>query len=218
MVKPLRYGDAPLLSDSRAGRRALKNVEANSRLTGATAAALFVLFAVEGVTLLRVRSLLTLHVFVGMLLLPPAVVKTASTGSRFFRYYRGSPAYRHKGPPPPLLRVLGPFVVLLTAVVLFSGIALLVSPAGWQPRLLFVHKASFVLWFGAMAIHVLGHGAETLRLAPLDWMQRSRREIRGASVRQWVLAGSLVVGALLGFLTIGQVGPYLHQFYARFYP
>ena len=185
--------------------------EANARLTGTTAAVLLVLFALEGVTLVRVRSLLSLHVFVGMLLLPPALVKTTSTTWRAIGYYRGVRAYRVKGPPPMLLRLLGPFVVILTAVVLVSGIVLVVGPSSLRSQALLAHKASFVLWFGAMTIHVLGHAVETARLAPLDWMHRSRRQIAGAGRRQWLVAASLVVGALLGVALLGRVAPYLHN-------
>jgi hypothetical protein len=62
-------------------------VEANSRLTSSTALVLFVLLAVEGITVVQVRSLLTLHVFIGMLLVPPVLVKLASTFWRFAKYY-----------------------------------------------------------------------------------------------------------------------------------
>src|SRR6516164_3578640 len=81
-----------------APREADAAVASNARLTGATAAVLLVLLAAEGATVLSVRSLLTLHVFIGMLLVPPVLVKIGSTGWRFVRYYRGSPAYRRKGP------------------------------------------------------------------------------------------------------------------------
>lgn len=80
--------------------RAADGVEANARLTGSTAAVLFVLLAAEGVTILRVRPLLSWHVFIGMLLVPPVALKIGTTSYRFVRYYRGSPAYRRKGPPP----------------------------------------------------------------------------------------------------------------------
>lgn len=146
--------------------RAADGVEANARLTGSTAAVLFVLLAAEGVTILRVRPLLSWHVFIGMLLVPPVALKIGTTSYRFVRYYRGSPAYRRKGPPPQLLRLLGPFVVVLTFVVLASGIALLLVPPSQRRSLLFLHKASFVLWFGAMAIHVVGHFVDTAKLAP----------------------------------------------------
>jgi hypothetical protein len=189
--------------------------ESNARLTGTAAAVLLVLLAAEGVTILRIRSLLSPHVFIGMLLIPPVLVKTVSTTYRMFRYYRGTPAYRRKGPPPVILRLLGPFVVVLTVVVLGSGVALLVAGSAWQRSLLLLHKASFVLWFGAMTIHVLGHIADTARLAPRDWMRRTRRDVAGAGLRQWTIASSLAVGVLLGFLLLGRVGPWLTSTHLR---
>ncbi|MHB8681841.1 MAG: hypothetical protein ACYDA2_07085 [Acidimicrobiales bacterium] len=186
-----------------------RGVEANARLTGATAVVLFVLLFAEGVTILRVRPLLAPHVFIGMLLVPPVLLKVATTSYRFARYYRGAPAYRRKGPPPLVLRLLGPFVVVLTLVVLASGVALLLVPTGQRSFFLELHKVSFVLWFGATAIHVLGHVTDTLRLAPLDWARRTRRQLPGASIRQWVLAAAVAVGFPLGALLLSRVGPWL---------
>src|SRR6185503_6373313 len=110
------------------------------------------------------NALLTPHVFIGIVLIPPVLLKVASTGWRFARYYRGAPAYRRKGPPLLLPRLLGPVVVILTVVLLASGVGLLLVGPSWLPLLLKVHKASFVLWFGVMTIHVLGHLGEVFRL------------------------------------------------------
>jgi hypothetical protein len=144
-----------------------------------------------------------------MLLIPPVLVKAVSTTYRMVRYYLGAPAYRRKGPPPVLLRLLGPFVVVLTIVVLASGVALLLAGTAWRSSLLLLHKASFVFWFGAMTIHVLSHMKDTATLAPRDWMRSTRRAVAGAGLRQWTIASSLVVGVLLGFLLLGRVGPWL---------
>lgn len=202
-------GPRPPEEQTRTERRAEQGVKSNARLTASNAAVLLLLLAVEGVTILRVRQLVTLHVFVGMLLIPPVLVKIGSTGYRFVRYYLGSPAYRRKGPPPMLLRLLGPVVVILTVVVLASGVALLLASSAWSRELLFIHKASFVLWFVAMTVHVLGHLAEVARLAPRDWLRRTRRDVRGAGSRQWLIAASLVAGALLGLAMLGRIGPWL---------
>ena len=45
-------------------------------------------------------------------------------------------------------------------------------------------------------------------LAPRDWLRRTRREVTGAGPRQWLIAASLVTGALLGFLLLSRVGPW----------
>jgi hypothetical protein len=200
VVKPSRTG-APRPAED-------VGVESNARLTGTTAVILLVLLAIEGVTILGVRSHLTLHVFVGMLLIPPVLVKIGSTTWRFYRYYTGTPAYRKKGPPHPILRLLGPVVVVLTVILFASGVLLILTPGALGGQLLFFHKASFVLWFGAMTVHVVGHAVETARLAPLDYGRRTRAEVGGASTRQWMLAASLVAGALLGVVMLNPTTTY----------
>jgi hypothetical protein len=79
----------------------------NERLTAMTGAVLLVLFAAEGLTILSIHRLLTVHFFVGMLLLGPVALKVASTGYRFVRYYSGAGLYVRKGPPSPAMRCSG---------------------------------------------------------------------------------------------------------------
>ena len=137
--------------------------EGNERLTAMTGAVLLALFAAEGVTILSVHRLLTLHFFIGMLVAGPVLLKISSTGYRFARYYTGSIPYVRKGPPAPLLRLLGPVVVLTSCGVIGSGIMLAFAgprPGPW----LFLHKAFFVLWFGAMTIHVVAYAPRLPRL------------------------------------------------------
>jgi hypothetical protein len=191
----------------------LGGVDGNSRLTGSLAAILLVLLALEGVTILRVGSLLTPHVFIGVLLIPPVLVKVATTSWRFVKYYTGDPDYRRKGPPTTILRLLGPLVVVLTLVVLASGVALVLLPGSMRSQLLVIHQASFVLWFAVMAIHVLGHLVETAKLAPLDWFRRTRRQVNGASVRQWVLASSLTAGLIAAVVIL----PYASGWWSQTY-
>jgi pilus assembly protein TadC len=78
----------------------------NEQLTAIVATILIVLLAVEGATLLNVRSLLTVHAFVGMLLIPVVALKLGSTGWRMLRYYRRREKYVRRGPPHVALRVL----------------------------------------------------------------------------------------------------------------
>jgi len=198
----------PALPSARRRRRR-DGVEANARLTGSTAAVLLVLLAVEGATILRIGPLLGVHVVVGMLLIPPVLLKIGSTTWRFAKYYLGDPAYRRKGPPLPLLRLLGPLVVVTTAVVLASGVALLLAPPAARSGLLLVHKVSFVLWFAAMTVHVLGHLVDTAKLAPRDWYWRTRRQVAGASVRQWVLLSALVLGLVAGVAMLPHASAWL---------
>ena len=183
-------------------------VEANARLTGMTAAVLLVLLAIEGFTILRIGRLLTLHVVIGMVLVPPILLKIGSTTWRFARYCLGSPEYRRKGPPPALLRLLGPLLVVLTVAVVGTGIALLLGPASMRHEFLFLHKATFIVWIAAMTVHVLGHIVDTARLAPRDFYRRTRRQIRGAGARQWALVGAVCLGVLLAIAVAPKVGPW----------
>ena len=71
----------------------------NLRLTSLVGLVLLVLLAVEGATITSIQQLLSVHVFVGMLLLGPVALKLAATGYRFARYYTGGPEYVREGPP-----------------------------------------------------------------------------------------------------------------------
>ncbi len=186
-------------SPDRTGR-----ADGNERLTAAAGAVLLVLFAVEGFTLLGIHRMLTLHFFVGMLLIGPAVLKTCSTGYRFARYYIGDRTYRRKGPPAPVLRVLGPLVVLSTIGVLGSGVALAFAGPG-QRTWLFLHKATFVIWFCVMTVHVLAYVPRLPRLVSADLpgaMNRARARLAGRGVRWTLVVLSLAAGLALAASTV----------------
>ena len=131
--------------------------DGNEQLTSITGVLLIILLAALGVTILRIGQLIWPHLFIGLLLIGPVALKMASTGYRFLRFYTHDRVYRQKGPPAPSLRLLAPGVVLTTVVVFVSGLVLLfVGPASRDTPLL-IHKASFILWGGLTALHVLGH-------------------------------------------------------------
>jgi hypothetical protein len=180
--------------------------EGNERLTTVTGALLLVLLAALGVTIVRVHPLLEEHMFLGMLLIGPVLLKMGSTGYRFMRYYTAEPRYRRKGPPEAALRVLAPLVVLSTVVVFASGVVLLLAGPSSRPTWFPIHKVSFFVWLAAMGLHVLGHltdlprvlmPSET-RIAVLD----ERRAGRGG--RALALSGVLVAGIVLGVISISQ--------------
>ncbi|HEV7162164.1 MAG TPA: hypothetical protein VGN25_02815, partial [Solirubrobacteraceae bacterium] len=121
---PSTHVAAPAAS-SRLGRLTGGGTSGNERLTAATGAVLIALLAVIGVTILRLRPLLSVHLFVGVLLIPPVMLKMASTGYRFMRYYTANPRYRRKGPPAAPLRIIAPMVISSTFAVLATGVILL---------------------------------------------------------------------------------------------
>src|ERR1700761_7276541 len=137
--------------------------EGNERLTVATGALLIVLLAAVGVTIVFIGRLLWWHLFLGLMLIGPVALKVASTSYRFMRYYTAEPRYRRKGPPPPALRVLGPVLVGLTAVVLATGVALLLIGPSSRGTLVLVHKVSFIVWVAVTAVHIAGHLPELVR-------------------------------------------------------
>src|SRR3954451_15996069 len=128
----------------------------NERLTATVGAILLVLLAVEGVTILSIGQLLSFHIVVGLLVIPPVLLKLASTGYRFLRYYAGDRDYVAKGPPHLLMRLLAPLLVVSTLTVLGSGVLLLAfGPGQHRDLLLGVHKASFVVWGVLFGLHFL---------------------------------------------------------------
>ena len=179
-------------------------VEGNSRLTAATGLLLIVLLAVEGATILRIRGLITWHIFIGIALIGPLVLKTGSTLYRFYRYYAGDPAYVSKGPPHIILRVLGPVVILSSLTVVGTGLGLLAVRPGDGGLLLLAHKASFIVWVGATTIHVLGHLLEAARAS---WQEIHPAYDDRAGRRRSLRLGALVVSLALGLGVAALVTP-----------
>ncbi len=177
----------------------------NERLTGSTALLLLVLLAAEGVTVVFLGPLLPEHIFIGVLLIPPVLLKMGSTGYRMVRYYGGSPTYRGKGPPALALRAMAPVVVLSTLAVLGTGVGLIVEGRG-HGTLLTLHKASFVVWIAFTGVHVLAHVLRVPRLASADWRRAARYRLRGGAARRGVVLGSLLVGIVLGAVALGFSG------------
>lgn len=180
-------------------------VEGNEKLTAMTGLVLLIGFAVEGLTIVSIHRLLFLHFLVGLLLIGPALLKIGATMHRFVRYYTGSAPYVRKGPPSPVLRVLGPLVILTSVGVLGTGVAL--SVAGRSASWLFLHKASFVLWFGVMTVHVLNYAPRlprmlTARAGGRDAGPGTAAGISGGVARWLVLAASLAAGVGVAAFTM----------------
>lgn len=202
MSSPVKDFVEHFVNPAREGPDLDDGVEGNSRLTAALGAVLFVALAVEGLTLLvGVREMIVVHVFVGFLVLPLAVVKIGSTSYRMARYYLRDARYRHKGPPHPVLRVLGPLVVLSTAALLATGIATIAMSGPSSRDMGGLHQTSFFIWVVLMSIHVLGHLVETARYSAGDWMPRRARVAR-SSMRRGVVIATVLAGIGLGFVSI----------------
>jgi hypothetical protein len=173
---------------------------------------LIVLLAVLGVTIIRIGGLLSVHLFVGMLLVPPVLLKMASTGYRFARYYTANPAYRRKGPPQLALRLLAPLVVISTVVVMGSGVALLFVGPNSRGTLFPIHKVSFFAWLAFTSLHVLGHlpGLPATLRADYSSHEGLPGYEPGWAGRVLSLSGALVAGVVLAVLVLPEFGPWLH--------
>ena len=188
-------------------RRGLDGALGNARLTSLVGAILLVLLAVEGATIPAIHQLLSMHVFVGMLLLGPVALKLASTGYRVVRYYGGSGDYVRSGPPTPLMRFLvAPVLVLSTLTVFGTGVALLAVPH--RGAVLELHKASFVVWFGATSIHVLGYTGRALRYVVGE---ATARPARGRTIRLALAAAAVAAGVAVAVATYPLAQPWFHQ-------
>src|SRR5690242_4372650 len=171
----------------------------NERLTALVSFVLLVLILMELVTSAVLRSWLPAHTFVGVALAGPLLVKMGSTGWRFLRYYTRAPAYVRRGPPPLVLRVLGPVLLVTTLVMVGSGIGLVVT-GPLQPFLL-SHVFSALLWFPLIAVHSLAHFQQVPRSIASDWITRQGSRFPVGRV--------LRLGTNLGALVLGVIGAWL---------
>jgi hypothetical protein len=194
-------------------RRALSSLrltgggtDGNQELTAIIGVVLTVLLLVIGVTILRIGQLISIHLFVGSLLIGPVAAKLGSTGYRLVRYYTADPEYRRKGPPELYLRLSAPLLVLTTAIVFVSGVILLFLGPANRGNWVSIHKVSFFAWGALFALHFLGH------LPEMPTSLRAVRRTHGArgggspgDAGRWItLAGALVAGLVLAVVLIPQ--------------
>jgi hypothetical protein len=187
----------------------------NARLTAWTGLLLLLLSLAELVTLLDVGSLISWHIVIGTVLVPPALLKTATTGWRVIRYYRRNPSYRHAGPPPMLLRILGPGVVLSTLGLLGSGLVLvflgqsnsrsaLITVLGQRVDWLTLHQGLFIVWAVFTGLHVIGRFVPALNL--VIFPKLATNGIDGGRNRATILIATLAVAAVSAALVLSASG------------
>ncbi|MFL5827478.1 MAG: hypothetical protein ACJ76V_13215 [Thermoleophilaceae bacterium] len=161
-----------------------------------TAVVLTGLLAAEGYTIVQMRGLVGVHMFIGLALIPPVLLKLASTGYRFVRYYAGSRAYRAKGPPLLPLRLLAPVLVAATIAVLLTGV-LLLAAGHKSGALLEIHKVSFIVWGVVFAVHFLAYLPRVVDSLRAGLSAARRAATPGAGLRAMLLTASLGGGAAL---------------------
>jgi hypothetical protein len=180
--------------------------EGNEQLTTVTGVILIVLLAVIGFTIPQLRQYIWLHLFVGLLLIGPVLLKMASTGYRFVRYYTRNAAYRRKGPPEIALRLIAPMVVISTVGVFATGIGLIIVGPNDRNPMLLLHKVTFIVWIVFTSVHILGHLPAVGRLFGVAGDERAdlAGPTAGGPGRWLALTGALVGGAVLAIVLIPQ--------------
>jgi hypothetical protein len=128
------------------------------------------------------------------------VLKFATTGWRFVRYYTRNEAYRLEGAPRLLLRLLAPLLVGSTLSLFGSGVALLVFGHGGGV-LRTVHTFSFVVWGVLMIVHVLAYLSHAVRVGLADWRRKTEKLVAGARSRRATLAVALLAGVIVALAT-----------------
>src|SRR6266436_6233606 len=185
-------------------------VVGNERMTALAGVVLLVLILVELVSAAILRTLLSVHVFVGVLLAGPLVVKLGSTFSRFLRYYTKSPAFVRKGPPRLPLRVLAPLLIATTLVVIGSGIGLVVTGPAQAGPLLPLHGFSVLVWLPLIAIHVFAHIWRVPHLVADDWSNPSGESNASGRVSRFGMnLGAVLAGAVAAILLFPGAVPWM---------
>jgi hypothetical protein len=140
--------------------------------------------------------LLSIHMLVGLVLIPPILLKLGSTGYRFTRYYTQSRPYREKGPPALPMRLLAPVLAVTTVGIFVTGVWLL-ALGHKSDQMVFFHKLFFFAWAGVFAIHFLVYAPRALRSLASDWGRSSAQRAPGTGLRGMIVAASLGAGIAL---------------------
>jgi hypothetical protein len=172
-------------------------VVGNERMIALTGTVLLVLILAEIVIAANIHALMPVHIFVGVLLTFPLLVKIGSTGYRFLSYYTGSSAFVQKGPPHLVMRLLAPLLLIASLSLVTSGITLaLLSPTNalsvWVLRL---HALSVICWLPLVALHVGAYIWQVPRLLIADWRKRATRLVPGRGWRYGINSVALLAGA-----------------------
>ena len=181
-------------------------VVANERLTAILGALLAVLVAAIAITTLYLPGFLAAHYLVGLLLVPPLLLKLGTTGWRFGRYYTRNAAYRLARPPSALLRwLVAPALVASSVTVFATGIELWLFGlrlGGWWTT---AHTLSAVVFMLATGGHLLGHLRRSAQAASDESRAAVDREVL---TRRSLVLASLLLGGVLALVSLLYISPF----------
>ena len=179
------------------------NPVGNERLTASVGMVVLVLTVVElGTILLGVHRFMSLHVFVGFVLIPPVLLKLASTGWRFARYYSRNENYLLRGAPQLGMRLLAPLLVAATLVLFASGVAMGIVHGQTLTVARRLHGPASVVWIVLIGVHVLVYLRRALGSSVEDVSPSSRVKAPGASARVYALTTAVVAGIAVAVATV----------------
>ena len=183
--------------------------QGNRNLTALLGAVLLVGIVVELATLaLGLQQTLTVHIAVGVALIPLVAVKLASTGWRMVRYYTRTPAYRAEGPPRPLLRGIAPLVVGSTLALLASGVGLVVAGPNSSSSVPSTRRASRSSCSSSAPTRSPICQSCAVSRSPTGHAARAR----GHALRRTVVGFALVAGGSLAVAAVQVSGPWVQAF------
>jgi hypothetical protein len=187
----------------RADHESRFNPGGNERLTAAVGLLVLAPILVEVATvLLGVHTFMSWHVFLGLALIPAVLLKLASTGWRFLRYYTRSPAYVALGPPQLAMRLLAPLFVAATVVLFGSGVAMRLLHGHDLQIGRNLHGPASVIWLALLGLHTLVYLGRALNRAADDALPAKRRPLSGARARAFALTAAVILGLALGAATV----------------
>jgi hypothetical protein len=178
------------------------NPVGNARLTAVVGVLVLVPVLVELLTIpLGIHSHMSLHVFVGLALIPPVLLKLGSTGWRFVRYYTRQRDYVEHGAPQLAMRLLAPLFVVATIVLFASGVAMGVLHGHALEIARRLHGPASVVWIVLFGVHALVY----LKRALIDSRREvteTKRSVPGRRWRGYVTAAAVAVGLVIGAATV----------------
>ena len=187
-------------------RQLSPGVVANERLTAVTGLFLYVLVTAIAVTILFIQRLLSVHYAVGLLLIPPVVLKLGSTGYRFARYHTRNRDYVLAGPPRIVLRLLvAPALVASTLAVFVTGLELWIFGLRFGSAWVTLHTLSSVVFIVSLAAHLVGHLQRSGEAALQEVEIRSSQP---AFTRRSLMAATLLMGAILAITSLLYSSPF----------
>jgi hypothetical protein len=184
-------------------RESRVNPGGNERLTAVVGLLVLVPVLVEVVSvLLGVHTFMSLHVFVGLALIPAVLLKMGSTGWRMARYYTRSRPYVALGPPQIAMRLLAPLFVAATLILFGSGVAMGFLHGHALQIVRSLHGPTSVTWLILFGLHVLVYLRRALTSTAEEALPAERNPVRGKAARTYALVAVVAGGLVLGAATV----------------